>query len=341
MAVRVLVQGFGEMGQEVVRTLEFRRDAELVGALDTDPEKVGHPVSDLLEGCRWPQVVIAHPAEGELPDADVAVHATTAFAAEALPEIEDLLRSGLDVVTICQELVFPVEDRIALAARLDEIAKRTGKTVVAAGVNPGWVLDVLPIAASLGCVDAREVRCRRVVDFSPYGPDEMKHIGAGLTAEEFEAGAEDGAIGHIGLLESAAMVAASLDLEVTRWSQAKEPLIASREHVTKSAKISPGQVRGFVQRVLGWSGEDEVAQFEMQGLLDPGDDDPDLGDHIQIRARPDVDLVVRSAIAQRGGEATAGVASNLIGAALAGEPGLIDVSRLPLARSRRSLAFQS
>ena len=327
------------MGREVVRTLEPRIDAELVAVLDKDHRIVGRPLSNVIDDCAWPDLIVADPAGGDRPRADVAVHATTAFAREALPQIEELIRAGLDVVTICQELVFPVEERVAVAARLDAVAKRAGKTVVAAGVNPGWVLDVLPIAASLGCVDVRDVNCRRIVDFSPYGRDEMAHIGAGLTKDEFEAGARAGRIGHIGLLESAALVAASLELEVTRWNQTKEPLIASRLHATKSTSVPPGRVRGFVQRVSGWDEADrEVVGFEMLGLLDPCPEDPVMGDEIRIGARPDVDLSIRSALAQRGGEATAGVASNLIGPVLAAEPGLIAVDRLSLARSRRRLA---
>lgn len=339
MSVRVALAGFGEMGREALRALEPRADAEVVAVYDINPCLVGRPLGEFVPGCRWPAVVVEHPEQAGRPPADVAVHATTAFAAEAQPQLEDLLRCGLDVVTICQELVFPIAERVAIAERIDAIARAAGKTVVAAGVNPGWVLDVLPIAASLGCVDVRRVACRRVVDFSPYGADEMAHIGAGLTEREFRAGVEAGGIGHIGLLESAAMVAASIDLEVDQWAQTKEPLLATRTHVTKVTRVLSGRVRGFVQRVVGLAGGEEVLDFEMRGLLDPGDDDPALGDQIRVDGRPEVDLRIRSALAQRGGEGTAGVATNLIGPVLAAAPGLVPLRRLPLARSRRRLAM--
>jgi 4-hydroxy-tetrahydrodipicolinate reductase len=185
------------------------------------------------------------------------------------------------------------------------------------------------------------VACRRVVDFSPYGPDEMAHIGAGLTGPEFDTGARAGQLGHIGLLESAHMVATALGISPDRWAQTKTPVLADRRCVTSFVEVKPGRVRGFRQRVQGSVADDVVLDFEMLGLLDPTNDDPELGDSITIDAEPSVHLTVSRETAQRGGTATAGVATNLLGPVLAAEPGFLPLWRLPLQRSRSHVRLTS
>ena len=333
---RVVIQGFGSMGREAVAALAHRSDAEIVAVFDTDRALVGRRLAEIVPGSRWPGVVVQDPTEEAIGRAagDVALHATTAFAEEAVPQLAILLAADLDVVTLCQELVHPLPERAELAAVLDAIARRCGKSVAAGGVNPGWVLDLLAIAASLGCYDIRTVACQRIVDFSPYGPDEMAHIGAGLTEQQFQAGVRAGELGHVGLLESAHMVAEALGLTPESWTQTKAPLVSERPCATSFVTVEPGHVRGFRQRVQGRIADAVIVDFEMVGLLDPDGDDPGLGDSITIKAQPNVHLKVAGEIAQRGGIGTAGVATNLLGPVMAAQPGFIPLWRLPLERSR-------
>ncbi|MFJ4223396.1 hypothetical protein [Microbacterium sp. NPDC089695] len=339
MTVSVIIQGFGAMGREILAALAARTDADVIAVLDTDATLVGRRLGEVVGTSRWPDVVVRHPDEVRLGDlrADVAVHATTAFVDVAVPQIAALLDAGADVVTLCQELVYPREENADLAADLHRTAVAAGRTVVAGGVNPGWILDLLPIAASLGCRDIDAVRATRVVDFSPYGPDEMVHIGAGLDEDRFRAGADSGEIGHIGLLESARMVADALGLDVDRWEQTKDPVISPDGHATPFADVAPGHVRGFRQRVRGWTGDRLRADFEMVGLIDVRADDPELGDRIAITATPDIAVTVQGGDTTDGGTSTAGVVTNLIGPALASGPGLRTIADLPLTRSRTTL----
>lgn len=339
MTFRVLIQGFGAMGQECLKALENRSDAEVTAILDSNPDLVGRVLGDVLKSSRWANIEIRHPesADWDRLDADVAIHATTAFASEAAPQISRLLEAGLDVATICQELVYPIDDRLPVADALHKEAQSHGRSVVAGGVNPGWILDILVVAASLGCVDITAVTASRVVDFSPYGTDEMAHIGAGLDMDSFNQGADNGKIGHIGLRESTALVAAALGLDVTTWTETKQPIIAEKRHSTKFVTVEPGGARGFVQRVQGAAGARTVIDFEMRGLLDVGADDPPLGDRITIKATPDIDLTVHGDDTSRGGPATAGVVTNLLGPVQAAAPGLHTVLSLPLIRSRTKL----
>lgn len=341
MTVRVVLQGFGAMGRAGARTLLARADAQIVAVLDIAPDLVGRRVGEVLSEA--PVAVADLPIQR--PDsvdllglgADVALHTTTAFLDLAEEQLARMLAAGLDIVSICQELVFPLAANRAAVRRLDEVARRHGRSVVAAGVNPGWILDMLVVAATLGCAEVKQVRARRVVDFSPYGPDEMAHIGAGLDEHAFAAGVQTGHIGHIGLLESAALVSAALELCVDSWDQSKVPVIADAPCTTAFASVPAGRVRGFRQTVSGRRGEATVVEMEMVGLLAPSPDDEPLGNRLTVDGSIAIDLAVTGDDTVDGGNATAGVAVNLIGPILAAEPGVHTVLDLSLHRSRRTL----
>jgi hypothetical protein len=129
----------------------------------------------------------------------------------------------------------------------------------------------------------------------------MTHIGAGLTEAEFHAGAAVGTIGHIGLLETAAMVNHCLGLGVDELHQTKEPLFAERERVTAFVSVPPGRVYGFRQNVVGLRGGETVLDFRMVAVLDPRPGDGlELGDRFRINGTPSVDVTIREEISQKG-----------------------------------------
>jgi 4-hydroxy-tetrahydrodipicolinate reductase len=333
--VRVVVYGVGAMGSLMVQLLERKAVARVVGAIDWDPLKAGRDLGDVAGLGYGTGITVSAEATPVLDNAaaDVVLIATTAFAAEAQPQIEAAVARGSRVVTIAQELFFPLGDAVERAAAIDRAAKSAGAAVTAVGINPGFIMDVLPIVGSFPCWEVESVAVRRHVDFSPYGPDEMAHIGAGLTAEAFRTGAADGTIGHIGLLETAAMVASCVGIEVDELRQSKEPLLAVREHVTPHVRVAPGRVCGFRQTVSGWQGDRQVLDFRMVGVLDPRPADGiELGDHARLTGTPSVDIAVREEISQRGGLGTAAVAVNTIPLILAAAPGFHTIDTLTLPR---------
>lgn len=319
--MRIMQYGVGAMGGLMLRLLAKRNDISIVGAIDHDLSKIGRDLGDLLQEPTLHGIHVSSPYATDKIEADVALHATTAFAAEAYPVVASLAARGINVVTITQELFFPLGSNIGLAEEIDRQAKAGGARVTAVGINPGFILDVLPISASSPCWEINRVDGRRVVDFSPYGPDEMRHIGAGLTEPEFVSGAKDGTIGHIGLLETAGMVAVSMGLEVDELRQTKSAIITSRRRRTSFIEIEPGRVCGFRQSVAGLSKGDERLRFEMVAFLDPDDQDEPLGDRVRISGSPVVDVVVREQISQLGGLGTAAVVVNTIPRLLEAAPG--------------------
>src|SRR6185295_9916916 len=108
-----------------------------------------------------------------------------------------------------------------------EIATRGGITVLGTGVNPGFVMDRLPLVLAGGCVSVRRVSVERVVDAAKRrGPLRAK-VGAGLSVEEFRAGVASRRFGHRGLPESCALIGAGLGLRFDDLQSTIEPVVAT------------------------------------------------------------------------------------------------------------------
>jgi hypothetical protein len=331
---RIIQYGVGQMGINMVKLLQSKPGVRVVGAIDCDEAKIGRDLGEVAGIGRKLGVTVQFPPEKVLAniEADVALHATTAFMDDAFSQLMTVLDSKINVITIAQELVFPIGKNVEKAKELDAKAKEMGVSMTAVGLNPGFIMDIVPIVCSLPCWEIKRVFCRRIVDFSPFGPDEMRHIGAGLSSQEFVQGVKDGTIGHIGLLETAAMVAHCLGLHVDELRQKKEPVITRKERKTNFVTIKPGRVCGFKQDVTGLRGEEEVLGFKMVGLVLPDkvEDGVELGDYTRISGTPSVDITIKEEIAQRAGLGAPGVAVNMIPKILEAPPGFHTMNNLTL-----------
>jgi 4-hydroxy-tetrahydrodipicolinate reductase len=322
------------MGSNMIRRLQDIKGCRLVGAIDWDEKKIGRDLGELAGLRRKLGVRVSYPPDRVLGKvkADVALHATTAFLEEGTDQICAVLEQGISVVTICQELFFPLPKNRFRANKIDAEARQSGARVTAVGINPGFIMDLVPILCSTPCWRIDSVHVRRHVDFSPYGPDEMRHIGANLTEKEFRQGVRRGAIGHIGLLETAAMVSHCLGLEVDELRQSKEPILTMEKRQSPFVSIAPGRVCGFRQNVVGFSRGEKILDFQMVGIVSPHkeEDKIELGDYARINGLPSVDIAVKEEIAQKGGLGTAAVAVNMIPRLLAAPPGYQRMDTLAL-----------
>lgn len=323
--IRVVFYGVGAMAREMVRILARRDDVDIVAAIDIDPDIVGRDLGSVCDLPSALDVVISGSAQTVLSDtnADVVMLTTTAFASEAEPLIASCLENGLSVVSIVQQLTYPLPSRRGIARRLDALAKNNEVKCVAVGINPGFIMDILPIACSSPCNEITHVTARRNVDFSPYGPDEMVHIGAGLNEEDFNAGATEGHIGHIGLLETVAMVADGLGLYLDKLQQTKTPIVAKTRRKTEFVDVPEGRVCGLIQTVIGSYQDETIMDFQMRAILAPDEtqDGFTLGDMTQLAGQPDVDIRISREISQKGGVGTASVAVNAIPRLMRAAPG--------------------
>lgn len=329
--LRVLPVGLGPIGLATVRLALSRRSLQVVGAVDLDPVKVGQDLGALLELPEPTGVAVTADLDEALASLrpDAVLLCTSSF----LPAVrEDLLRcarAGVSVVSSCEELLLPELQHPALAAEIDAAAREGGATILGTGVNPGFVLDFVPVVASAVAYEVRRVVGLRVVDAGKRRLPLQKKVGAGLTAEEFGARAAAGTLGHIGLRESVALVGRALGLALDEVTQTVEPVLAGEERRTAFLTVPAGAVAGIRNRGFGRARGETVVELDLQMYVGA----PDPRDEIFLEGDPPVHLRFEGGI--MGDSATAAILVNSTRQVVDAPPGLktiLDVAPPRLAR---------
>ena len=138
---RLLFVGLGAIGLMAARLALQRTDVQVVGAVDTDPQKVGQDLG-FLTGWGRTHVLVSPSLSDALAatQTTVALVATASRVADILPTLHILVEAGVHIVASSEELFFPWLTE-AEVATLHEKAKERGVVIVGAGVNPGFVMD--------------------------------------------------------------------------------------------------------------------------------------------------------------------------------------------------------
>lgn len=321
---RVTLVGLGAIGREVLKALLAKSSLRLVAV--ADPALVGQDAG-VVGGVGSLGIPIA-PSLGEalaIPS-DVVVVLTTSGTAEMLPIVEQAATAGVHVVSSCEDLAFAKLATPDLAARIDGIARTGGITVLGTGVNPGFVMDRLPLALVGACVSVRRVTVERVVDAAKRrGPLRAK-VGAGITVEEFQAGVAARRFGHRGLPESCALLGAGLGLTFTEIRSTIAPVVATAS--APRAGIPEGRVAGLRQSAIGMVAGHNETDAPVRLDLEMSVDAPDPHDRIVVDGDPPLDLLIRGGT--HGDRGTVGTVVNAIPVVLHAPRGLVHVTDLPL-----------
>jgi 4-hydroxy-tetrahydrodipicolinate reductase len=323
--IRIVQYGLGPIGSAMARHVLERTGLELVGGVDTDPAKVGKDVGQVIGLDRE----LGLPVAGKLADvltktsADLALHTTNSYFDLFKPQIIEILEAGLDIVSTSEELSFPCLAHAEEAAEIDAVARRAGKTVLATGVNPGFLMDSLPLNLTAICQRVDRIDVRRVINASNRrGPFQAK-IGCGLTVDAFRSKMEAGRMGHVGLTESIGMVLDTLGKKLTHYETSIEPVVAERSVQTDYFDLQPGQVRGLKQVARAFTAEGEFMTLTFIAALD----EPDEHDRVSITGKPDLKVTLQGT---QGDLATIAIAVNAIKRVREAGPGLVTMRDLPI-----------
>jgi 2,4-diaminopentanoate dehydrogenase len=323
VAIRTIHYGIGAMGSLIAHHALSRADLQVVGAVDVDPGKVGHDLGEVIGLTEPAGIVVTHPDEASWPQADVVLHSTSSKLEIVAPNIEQVIAHGLDMVSICEELAFPHDGNTALAARLDQLARERGVTVLATGVNPGFAMDTWPISLTAISRRVDSMTVRRVLDASERRLPFRQKVGVGLRVEEFEAKVATGSFGHVGLRESALAIAHALGWERHQIERTLDPVVAN-EGIAVSPHVVPrGHVAGIHEILVLRQEGRAVLTLDLTmvaGVLDPRDE-------VEIVGDPPVHVVAHGGF--HGDSATAGITVNAAAAVLRAAPGLLTMRDVP------------
>ncbi len=325
--VPVVVMGLGFIGQEIVRAALQSEEVELIGAVDKSQSLAGAKLSEVIgmpAGSFKISSTIGQ-AVGRRQGV-VLLHATGSKLPQVTDQVLEALSHGMHVVSTCEELSFPWFNYADLAQKIDRAAQRAGTTVLGTGVNPGFVMDRLVATLGQVCGEVRHVKVTRVVDARTRREALQRKVGAGLTEDEFFTLVDKDAVGHVGLVESAALCALGLGLDCDDFEEELTPVFAEEDIRGGAFVVKKGRVAGMHQVAVGLAEGQERVRLEL--TLAVGADDP--GDVIEIDADPPVRVTISSGIA--GDRATANLVVNAAPRVSAAQPGLLTVLELPAAR---------
>jgi 2,4-diaminopentanoate dehydrogenase len=323
--IRVIQYGLGPIGSAMARHVLARPGLELVGAVDIDPAKAGRDAGEVIGLDRKLEFPVSRglaEALGRAPAA-VALHTTNSYFDLFKDQVLELVKAGLDVVSTSEELSFPWPAHAAPAAEIHDAACRAGKTVLGTGVNPGFLMDSLPLNLTAICQQVDHIEIRREQNASKRrGPFQAK-IGSGMTVEQFQAKMAEGRMGHVGLPESMSMLFDTLGRQLLRYEAGVEPVVADRQTTTNFFDVPAGKVIGLRQTAAGYGPQGEFARMVFVAALDyPIDQDT-----IVIHGAPELEMTVKGT---NGDVATVAIAVNAVKRVVAAPPGLVTMRDLPI-----------
>ncbi|MAG58202.1 MAG: dihydrodipicolinate reductase [Planctomycetes bacterium] len=324
---RIIQVGLGPIGRETARRAALRSGFDVVGAVDIAEDLVGRELSDVLDGVSCSGTIVATPEEAlEAFGADVAIVTTISDLDRVVAPCATLLRGGVGVVSTCEEMAYPWQTQPEAARELDEAGKAGGAACLGTGINPGYVLDWLPVLLSSPMDRIERVRAWRVVDAGRRRGPLQKKVGAGLTAEEFQAKVDGGAFGHRGFMESLHLVCAAFGVDTAGATTFIRPVIAEERVQTEHVTVEAGQVAGIHQ-----GAEDREGRVILDLKMYVGAKDP--GDRVELEGDPPVKVQVEGGYF--GDTATCAIALNAVPVIQNAAPGLrtmLDLPGLPAPR---------
>jgi 4-hydroxy-tetrahydrodipicolinate reductase len=293
--IRVIQYGLGAIGRAAATLARARPGFELVGAVDLNPAN-GHG--------------LGVPVTTSLPDieADAVIHCTGSSFAGVYEQLAEIVQAGLCCVTSCEEAMFPYYRHKDLAHKLNNLCVSNSVSLLGTGVNPGFVMDTLPVVLTAVSQRVDFVRVLRVVDAGTRREALRRKIGAGLTREEFDALAQAGKIRHVGLPESLAFIADALGWDWQSINETIEPVLRG-----------DGRVAG-VRQVA------RAGNLELELQMHVGAQNP--RDEIEIAGKPPLRVVIAGGTA--GDIATPAILVNMLPILLTASPGLHTMRTLSL-----------
>lgn len=308
---RVAVCGLGAIGIEILKHL-VERSHEIVGVADSDINKAGKTVGELA-GIPLELRVRPSIRALQLEGADVVVFATSSRISKIEADLVHAISSGTDVVTTSEEMAFPYHASGEAAARIDSLAKQKGVTVVGVGVNPGFVMDWVPALVASASKNPTSIHVVRSVDVSKRRRQLQAKTGVGLTKARFEKGLAEGALGHVGLIESAHLIALSLGKKLEGISQGTFPVLGAEDYVMGVRQFAEGRAGSCAIRL------------DLEMTITSADFDT-----VEVKGDPNLKLRFERGVF--GDSATVALTVNAVERVEQARPGLITVLELPLTK---------
>jgi 2,4-diaminopentanoate dehydrogenase len=306
--IKVAQFGLGPIGIESVRLAAEKSWIQVVGGVDIDPGKVGKSLGEVIgaQALAGAKVYRSFDELCEKNQPDVVLHTAGSKADVSIQQIKPMAERGISVVSSCEEMLFPRLRAPKPTDELDALCKKTGARILGTGVNPGFVMDVLPICLTGVSRRVDSIYAERVVNASTRRQPLQKKVGSGMDPAEFRKLYDQGKAGHAGFLESLALIGHAMGWRFTETKEDFEPVVAERDINTKFFNVKKGQACGIHQHVTGKVDGITKVEMDLKMYLDAANPH----DLVRIAGDPPLEMIITTGVA--GDSATVAALVNAI-----------------------------
>jgi len=332
--IKLIQCGVGTLGAEIVRLLSEKRDLKVVAAVDVRDEVVGKDLGEVAGLTQKTGIKVSNKAAEVFKkvNADVVVITTLSNFEEIFDITKEALQAGKNVITSCEEACFPWTKHSDMANKIDKLAKSKGVSFLGTGINPGFMLDFMPITLTALMEKVDKINIRRVVDMAAFGPAFYNAFGLGKGVENFNKELHEGKIGGFNAFQQIMeMIAKALDWGKIDYSEEKVGMVSESRREAKAGIVEPGTVHGVKQIAHGFRQGKEVMNFEVNFVVSPDlvEDGMDAGNFTTMEGKPAIVLACTGEQARQGNLVSAAHIVNSIPALIAAKPGIRLVYELP------------
>ncbi|MCP4975552.1 MAG: hypothetical protein GY931_05275 [Maribacter sp.] len=321
--IHVLQIGFGPLGIQTAKFIAQKKQVKTVAVIDINTELANRSLQT-IDNELSNEAFVFDSVEAALKNIerkpDVAIITTVSSLEKLIPQINEVAKYGIPVISTCEELSYPWELQPDLSAQLDALCKEHGIACLGTGVNPGFLMDYLPSVLSSVCQDIEYINIERIQDATSRRVPFQQKIGAGLDLEAFKARELEGTLRHVGLQESIYLLANSMGVKLDRVTEDLQPVISSRDITTKDLQIKKGDARGVEQ--IGYGYQNGSCKIKMHFKAAIGE--KRSYDKITIKGSPSFTSEIDGGV--NGDIATCAIAINSVKSILKAPSGLLTMA---------------
>lgn len=184
--VKVVQFGCGRMGSLCMK-YALDKGAEIIGAFDRNPDVIGADVSSRIGGDKLGVAISdAGDFESKLKELkpDIVIVTTMSLIRDIYDVLKICAENGVNVITSCEEAIYPWNSATAMTEELDKIAKKNNCTLTGSGAQEmQWGSMINNLGGSLNKITKITGETQNNVD--DYGIAFANSFGAGMDIDKF------------------------------------------------------------------------------------------------------------------------------------------------------------